>query len=169
MIPILPDIRNSRSTGSLSSNLLSNRTGSSFWNTINGSMASRLNRFNDGMENPFPMILSALYAGLPTITSTITMGAMDSTSARSVARLFLPVKLLQPLSVLSVLIVVMHWLQKKTGNFSVYTNVWIPNALTTFTTWKRWNKRIWIMTMAKTNISFTTSTVNSLWISLPWT
>ncbi len=123
MIPIHPSIRNSKSTNSLSLKPLSNRTGSSFSNTINGNMVNLSNQFSVAMVNPFLKTPSALYAVLLTILSMITMVARGNTNAKSVLRPSLPARLLQHLSDLPALIVVILWLQKKTVNSSAFINV----------------------------------------------
>ena len=49
------------------------------------------------------------------------------------------------------------WLTRKTANTLLSTNVWIPNALIIFTTSKKSVMKTLLKTMAKTNISSTTS------------
>ena len=162
MIRTLQSTRNSRLINSLSSNLLSNRTGSSFSNTISGSMANLLSRFSDAMVNPFPKIPSVPYVVPLTITSTITMVETGNTSARSADRPSHPAKWSPLPSGLPVLIAAIPWLQRKTAGSSVYTNVSIPDALTISITSKRWIRKTLMRIMVKTNISFITSIVSSL-------
>lgn len=109
---------------------LSDRTGSSFSNTISGSMGNLLSRFSVAMVNPFPKTPSVHYAVPLTITSTIIMVETGNTSARSADRLSHPAKLSPLLSGLPVLIAAIPWLPRKTASSSAYTNVSIPNVLT---------------------------------------
>ena len=111
-------------------NLLSGRTGSSFSNTISGSMANLLSRFSVAMVNPFPKIPSVPYAVPLTISSMITMVETANTSARSADRLSHPAKWSPLPSDLPVLTAAIPWLPRKTASSSVYTNVSIPNVLT---------------------------------------
>ena len=58
---------------------------------------------------------------------------------------------------------------KKTASSSAYINASIQNVLTISTILKKWIRKTLLRIMAKTNINSITSTVNSLWISSPWT
>ena len=116
-----------------------------------------------------PKISSVPYAVPLTITSTITMAGTDNTSAKSADKPSLPVKWSPLPSGLPVLIAARPWLSRKTASSSAYTNVSIRNVLTISIILKKWIRRIWMKITAKTNIGSITSTVSSLWISLPWT
>ena len=167
MIPIRQSTRNLKWINSLSSKLLLNRTGSFSSNTTSGSMAGRLNLSSAAMAKPFPKIPSVHYAAPLTISSMTTMGAMGSISAKSVGRPSVLVNSLQHHSGLSALTVGIPLPPRKTGNFSAYINASTKSVLTISTTFPKWIQKTWKQTLAKTNINSTTSTVNSLWISLP--
>ena len=130
MIPILLSIRNSKWISFPSSKPLSDRTGSSFLNTISGSMANLLSRFNAAMAKLFPKISSVPYAVPLTITSMTTMVETASISARSVGRLSALVNSFQHHSGLSAPTAEILLLPRKTENFSAYINVLTQSVLT---------------------------------------
>lgn len=82
--------------------------------------------------------------------------------ARSAKRFFLQPKIIVFPKTPSwdVLIATTAWCIRKTVNTLSSTNVWIPNALTISTTWRKWIRNIWTKTMVKTNTNSTISTVN---------
>ena len=80
-----------------------------------------------------------------------------------------PAKSLQHLFALPALTAEIPSFQKKTASSSAYINASIQNVLTISTVLKKWIRKTLLRIMAKTNINSITSTVNSLWISSPWT
>lgn len=169
MIPILQNINNLKLISFLSSKPLSNRTGSSFLSTTSGNTVSLSNQFSAVMVNPFLKIPSALYVGLHITTFTTIMAVTVNTSVKSVDRPSAPAKSLQHLFALPALTVEIPSFQKKTVSSSAYINASIQNVLTISTILKKWIRKTLLRIMAKTNINSITSTVNSLWISSPWT
>ena len=112
---------------------------------------------------------SALYVELHITTFTTIMAVTVNTSVKSVARPSAPMKSLQHLFALPALTAEIPSFPKKTVSSSAYINASIQNVLTISTILKRWLRKILLRIMAKININFITSTVNSLWISSPWT
>ena len=123
MIPILQSIRNLRLISFPSSKPLSNRTGSSFSNTITGNMRNLLSRSSVAMAKPFPKIPSVLCVVLLITTFMTIMVETVSTSAKSAVRLSLPAKSSQHHFDLPALTAEIHLLPGKTVSSSAYINV----------------------------------------------
>ena len=107
--------------------------------------------------------------GLHITTFTTIMAVTVNTSVKSVDRPSAPAKSLQHLFALPALTAEIPSFQKKTASSSAYINASIQNVLTISTILKKWIRKTLLRIMAKTNINSITSTVNSLWISSPWT
>ena len=118
----------------LTSEPLSNRTGSFSWNTTSGSMANPLSLFNAETAALSRKMLSVLCAVHPITFATITMAVMDSIGAKSVPRPSVPVILLPLPSGCCALTAGRLWWQRKNADISFFTNVSIQNALTISTT-----------------------------------
>lgn len=142
MIYILQSTRNSPLTACLPSKLLLNRTGSFFSSIISGNMANLQNPYNDTLIPTFLLIPSAHFVVLPIIIFTITMAAMDSTSAKSMDKPLLLAKSLPLRFVLSALTVDILWFPKKTVNSSAFINASTLNVPFINTISPRWIRNI---------------------------
>ena len=167
-ICIPPNIKNSKWTGFLSSKLSSDRTGSSFSNTINGNTTNLSDRFREDPTDPSLKTSSALSVALLIITSMIIMAATANISVRSVDRLS-PAGNMSPLpSVSSVPTAAIPLSRKRTGSFSASTNVSTRTALFISIISKKWKTNICCPLTEDQDINFTISIGNLPWISFAW-
>ena len=162
MIPTLRSIRNSKRMRFLSLQI-SVRTGliRSWSLTLKNGMVRRSVPSAAG-----PSVISQTNAAAHAVVLlnhfyTKIMVPKGRSSARSVIPDSLRNKAVFPQLSCVVPIVEMLLFQKRTGNTSSSINVWIPNALTIFTTFGKLIKKIWMRTMAGINTNSTISTVNS--------
>ena len=163
-----PKYQNSKWTGFLSSRLSSDRTGSSFSNTINGNTTNLSDRFREDPTDPSLKTSSALSVALLIITSMIIMAATANISVRSVDRLS-PAGNMSPLpSVSSVPTAAIPLSRKRTGSFSASTNVSTRTALFISIISTKWKTNICCPLTEDQDINFTISIGNLPWISFAW-